>query len=434
MSKGKASTVSSSLWFIPVVCVLAGVVLSIGTMAIDRAFDFGVIPRWLTGGPDAALGILTTIAVSMVSLAALVLTITMVVVQLAMGQFSPRIVQTFLRDRPSQLAIGLFVATFAHAILAMREIQFEDGGQVPGIAVVVAYVLVLISIAMLVLYVNHIGRSLRVSALIELVGRDTRSLLDKLYPDERGDVDNDPRVIVATKSGVVNAIDRDGLIELAIEADCVLHVVPPVGGFVPAGAPLMRIVGGTTPVDHRVARSKLTWGLERTLDEDVAYGFRMLVDMAERGLSESPFLDPTTAVQALDRLHDGLRQLVRREFPDGRYYDEVGRLRLVVPVMDWDAYVHLAFDEVRLAGAGSPQVTRRLAAALQDLRAIASADRQAVLDEQLELLYKAVEGLDREQRDLDWALVPDGLGFGVAADEWDGFHPEPVLEEQGRIR
>jgi uncharacterized membrane protein len=434
MSKGKASTVSSSLWFIPVVCVLAGVVLSIGTMAIDRALDFAVIPRWLTGGPDAALGILTTIAVSMVSLAALVLTITMVVVQLAMGQFSPRIVQTFLRDRPSQLAIGLFVATFAHAILAMREVQFEDGGQVPGIAVVVAYVLVLISIAMLVLYVNHIGRSLRVSALIELVGRDTRSLLDKVYPDERGAVEDDPRVIVATKSGVVNAIDREGLIELAIEADCVLHVVPPVGGFVPAGAPLMRIVGGTTPVDHRVARSKLTWGLERTLDEDVAYGFRMLVDMAERGLSESPFLDPTTAVQAIDRLYDGLRQLVRREFPDGRYYDEVGRLRLVIPVMDWDAYVHLAFDEVRLAGVGSPQVTRRLVAALEDLISIAPADRRPVLDEQLELLYKAVESLDREQRDLESALVPDGQGLGVAADQWDGFHPEPLLANPPRSR
>ena len=93
------------------------------------------IPRWLTGGPDAAMAILTTIAVSMVSLATLVLTITMVVVQLAMGQFSPRIVQTFLRDRPSQLAIGLFVATFAHAMLAMREVQFDGDGQVPGIAI-----------------------------------------------------------------------------------------------------------------------------------------------------------------------------------------------------------------------------------------------------------------------------------------------------------
>ena len=156
--------VRSALWFIPVMCVLGGIVLSLGTVAIDRAFGFEVIPSWMTGGPDAALAILTTIAVSMVSLATLVLTITMVVVQLAMGQFSPRIVQTFLRDRPSQLSIGLFVATFAHAMIAMREVQFEGDGQVPGVAIAVGYVLVLTSIAMLVLYVDHIGRSLRVSA------------------------------------------------------------------------------------------------------------------------------------------------------------------------------------------------------------------------------------------------------------------------------
>ena len=172
------SSVRSSLWFIPVMCVFVGVLVSIGTIAIDRAGGFELIPRSLTGGPDAAMGILTTIAVSMVSLAALVLTITMVVVQLAMGQFSPRIVQTFLRDKPSQLAIGLFVATFAHAMLAMREVQFDGDGQVPGVAILVGFVLVLTSIAMLVLYVHHIGRSLRVSALIELVGNDTRRLLD----------------------------------------------------------------------------------------------------------------------------------------------------------------------------------------------------------------------------------------------------------------
>ncbi|MGI9051807.1 MAG: DUF2254 domain-containing protein [Ilumatobacteraceae bacterium] len=232
----------SSLWFIPVLCVLGGLVISIVTLAVDRATGFDVIPRWLTGGPDAAIAILTTIAVSMVSLAALVLTITMVVVQLAMGQFSPRIVQTFLRDKPSQLAIGLFVATFAHAMVAMREVRFDGEGQVPGLAVAVGYVLVLTSIAMLVLYVNHIGRSLRVSALIELVGNDTRRMLDEQYPnvivgDENDDVDLD--VVTAPKSGVVVSIDRDRLVELAIAANCVVHVQPAIGTFVPAGAPLL---------------------------------------------------------------------------------------------------------------------------------------------------------------------------------------------------
>ena len=147
----------------------------------------------------------------MVSLTALVLTITMVVVQLAMGQFSPRIVQRILRDKPSQFAIGLFVATFVHAILALREVTNNgDGtGNVPGIAVVTAFVLVLVSIAVLVMYVHHIGQSLRVSSLIELVGKDTRKLIDRIYPDKGPALEPEPgapRVVRARKSGVVTAI------------------------------------------------------------------------------------------------------------------------------------------------------------------------------------------------------------------------------------
>ena len=301
--------------------------MSIGTIAVDRAAGFELIPQWLTGGPDAAMGILTTIAVSMVSLATLVLTITMVVVQLAMGQFSPRIVQTFLRDKPSQLAIGLFVATFAHAMLAMREVQFDGDGQVPGIAIAVGYVLVLTSIAMLVLYVHHIGRSLRVSALIELVGNDTRRLLDEVYPDVLSAVEPDEHEIVAPRSGVLIAVDRQRLVDIATAADCILHVVPAVGGFVPAGATLIRVEGDPHDLDRNGALAALHSGLERTLDEDVAYGFRMLVDMGERSLSESAFLDPTTAVQCIDRLHDGLRQLANRRLPDGSLHDADGHLR-----------------------------------------------------------------------------------------------------------
>ena len=124
----------AGLWFIPLMCVMAGVALSFGTIAIDRTFDYDLVPKSISGGPDAAIEILGTVAASMVSLAALVLTITMVVVQLAMGQFSPRIVQRILQDKPSQLAIGIFVGTFAHAMLALREVQTEGDGVVPGLA------------------------------------------------------------------------------------------------------------------------------------------------------------------------------------------------------------------------------------------------------------------------------------------------------------
>jgi uncharacterized membrane protein len=414
MSQGrKLRHLGSTLWFIPVICVLGGIVLSIVTIAIDRATDFELLPSWLTGGPDASIGVLTTIAASMVSLTALVLTITMVVVQLAMGQFSPRIVQTFLRDKPSQLAIGLFVATFAHAMLALREVSLGDDGQVPGVAILVAYVLVLVSIAMLVLYVNHIGRSLRVSSLIELVGDDVRRLVDLQYPDRVVEPETDTSVIVLPESAVITGVDHERLVELAAAGGCVLHMAVAVGTFVPSGAPMIRIEGDRSLLDGDAVLAAISTGMERTLDEDVAYGLRMLVDVAERSLSDSAFLDPTTTVQAIDRLHDALRQLAVRRLSDGRFCDRAGALRLTIPSMTWEMYVHLAFDEIRLAGLRSPQVTRRLMAALDDLLEVAPERRREPLQLQRQLMADAVSDIGRAGADREFALEPDLQGIGA---------------------
>jgi uncharacterized membrane protein len=408
--------VRSSLWFVPVVCVLLGAVLSSSTIAVDSASGFELVPTSLTGGPDAALAILSTIAASMVSLAALVLTITMVVVQLAMGQFSPRIVQTFLRDKPSQIAVGLFIATFVHAMLTLREVRFADGGSVPGLSILVAYVLVVVSVVVLVLYIHHIGQSLRVSALIELVGSETRTLLDAEYPASMGNgEETNDDVITAPRSGVVTMIDREALVSVATHADCTLHMVPPLGAFVPAGASLFRVEGDCLRLDPGRVVGSVRIGLERTLDQDVAYGMRMLVDMAERSLSDSPFLDPTSAVQAIDRLHDCLRQLATRVLPDGRCRDASGTVRLVLPVMDWDAYVHLAFDEIRIAGARSPQVTRRLVDALADLETVVPADRLPSIRRQRELLSSAITEVMSDTDDISFALAADRQGIGVRA-------------------
>ena len=152
---------------------------------MDRANDYRLIPRSLTGDPDAVLGMLTTVATSMVSLTALVLTIVLVVVQLAMGQFSPRIVRRLLRDRPSELAIGVFVADVRpnvadHQGSSTRRSRRRAG---PGVGVLTTFALSFASIAVLVMYVHHVGQALRMSALVELAGVDTRRLVDKIYPD-----------------------------------------------------------------------------------------------------------------------------------------------------------------------------------------------------------------------------------------------------------
>ena len=210
-------------------------------------------------------------------------------------------------------------------------------------------------------------------------------------------------------------IGTHALVAEAERADCVLELVPALGAFVPAGGPLFIVHGDPDDLDENRLFAALSLKLEPTLDEDVAYGMRLLVDIAERSLSESPFQDPTTALQAIDRLHDIFRQLARRPFPDGRVHDEGGDLRLLVKTMTWEDYVHLGFDEIRMTGAGSPQISRRLLAALTDLRRVALPERIEVLDEQLALLRAAtVEAMD-DERDVRRALTPDPEGWGASA-------------------
>jgi uncharacterized membrane protein len=403
----------SSLWFVPIVCVLVGVGLSFATIAFDRSFE-GVVPRSLSGDPDAALAILTTVAMSMVTLTGLVLTITMVVVQLAMGQFTPRVIRTILRDRPSQVAIGVFVATFAHAMLVMREVaapsRSDPNGFVPGLAIVVAFVLILISIMVLVSYVHHIGQSLRVASLIDSVGDDTRELLFELYPDvdagaesvSQPPLDSLQQVVPAPFPGVLYELDERELVKAAESADVTIVILPRIGDFVPQGAPIFNVRGGTVADGGRLLRA-VALGRERTLHQDLGYGLQMLVDLAVRSLSKS-MGDPTTAVQAIDRLHDCLRQLVQRRFPSGRHFGSTGRLRLVVPQLSWERYVDIVLDDLRHYAVSSIQVTRRLVVMLEDLAAIAPAERRPPLDRQLDLLRKMGSRAFSEQYDREFAL------------------------------
>jgi uncharacterized membrane protein len=396
-------------------CVTAAVALSFVTIALDRAGDHKLVGESLTGSPQAAQTYLQLIAEATVALASLVLSLTLVAVQLAMGQFSPRIVRALLSDRRSQCLIGLFLGTFAFAMLALREVD-DQTGQVPGLTVLVAYVLALASVVGLVLYMHAAGQALRTAGLIDLVGDETREELERLYPPSAESPDVEPDVIAAPESGVVVRLDHDRLVATAARAGCCLELVPAVGDFVLEGAPLLRVRGEpSTPLPIGDVTRLVVLGPERTHHNEPAYGLRKLVDIAERTVSE-PFDDPTTTVQALDRLHDCLRQIVVRELPDGRYCDAAGNLRLAVRTLRWEGYVRLAFDEVRLAGAGSPQVARRLMASFEDLIAVAPAERRPPLERQRELLEAAVRREFEDDADVDAALTADTQGIGSGPD------------------
>src|SRR3954451_16008628 len=188
-----------------------------------------------------------------------------------------------------------------------------------------------------------------------------------------------------------------------------------MGDFAMRGSPLFRIHASGSELDAGAIRSRLTLDNERTQNDDPAYGFRKLVDVAQRALGTASN-DATTAVQVVNRLHACLRQIADRPFPNGHLRDEDNELRLIERVLDWDGYVRLAFDEIRLAAGGYPQVTRRLEAALLDLKTVAPAERQPALDRQLRLLARAVERALEDDDDRRAALVADTQGIGSGAD------------------
>ncbi|WP_064750469.1 DUF2254 domain-containing protein [Solirubrobacter soli] len=401
------------LWLLPLACVLAGIGLAVALLSIDGS----IVGTAVTGSAASVQTILTVASTTLVTLTTVVLSLTLVAVQLAMGQFSPRIVQAILHDRRSQLAIGLFIGTFAYSMTVLREVngQSSGGGPLPGLAIVVNYGLILGAIVVLVLYVNHTAQSLRVGGLIGRVADATRDEVDRLYP-AAPEPEVDPSVVAAPDFGVVTKLPHRALVDIAEKAGCVLELAPAMGDFVPRGGPLFRVQGSLPePARRAVARSVIL-DRERSHEFEPAFGLRKLVDIAARSIYSSPFQDPSTSVQSINAIHDILRRLAPREFPSGRHHDAHGQVRLVERVMRWEGYVRLAFDEIRLVGAGSPQVARRLRAALEDLKTVAPPERRPPLDHQLTLLDAAVRRAYTDNADVDAALVPDMQGLGSGPD------------------
>src|SRR4051812_7114658 len=199
------------LWLLPLTCVLAGIGLAVALLSVDRP----IVGTAVTGSAASVQTILTVASTSLVTLTSVVLSLTLVAVQLAMGQFSPRIVRTILHDRRSQLAVGLFIGTFAYSMTVLREVNGQSsGGTLPGLAILVNYGLILSAIVVLVLFVHHTAQSIRVGGLIGWVGDATRHEIDRLYPavPEPG---YDPNVVPAPDYGVVTKLPHQVLVDIA---------------------------------------------------------------------------------------------------------------------------------------------------------------------------------------------------------------------------
>ena len=213
------------------------------------------------------------------------------------------------------------------------------------------------------------------------------------------------------RQGAVLAFDIEGLVLMAQRADCVIEMVPRVGEFIGAGEPLFRIFQGGAGIDVCGLRNSIAVGQERTMEQDPALAFRIMVDIASKGLSPA-INDPTTAVLAIDQIHHLLRNVGGRDLDDDRIRDASGRVRLVYRTPAWEDFVRLAVTEIRHFGGESIQIARRLRAMLEDLIQTLPSERTALLRQELELLHRSAARFFPEPEDQAQAGISDSQGVG----------------------
>ncbi len=385
-----------AFWPLPSLCVAAAIGLGIGLVSIDHSVGATRALFLFPGPPAGARSFLSSIIQAMITFTGLVFSITIVVLQLTSGQFSPRVLRTFLRDRTIQLALGIFLATFVYAMVILRAVRGTGTHDnfVPRLAVTVSFALVLVSVAMFIRYVAHIANMIRAASIIDSIGKESRACLARRLAaahlsdgGEANALGPACSTIAAPEPGVIAAVDSAALVRLARSADCQLVMVPQVGDYVPAGATIVQVHGAGT-IDEQAVLSHFSVGSERTLEQDLAFGVRQLVDIAQRALSPG-INDPTTAVQAIDVLHDLLRRLATRHLQPGCYRDADGVVRLAVPELSFGGYLGLAVGQIWRYGADSVQVPQRLTLMLADLETVALTEHQLEIRRWLQIVGTA---------------------------------------------
>ena len=386
--------IENSLWFLPAFITASAILAAFATLEIDRRYrlENGLLASWVFGGGvEGARGVLSAIAGTMMTVTALVFSITIVALQVAASQLTPRALRSIMADRGNQVVLGFFVATFTYALIVLRAVRspLEDRSEfVPALSVAVAIALTLISVALLIFFMHHSANALRTSVVIGRIFDETRRLIDSLYPEDVGEPANErpahpgmPISVRADRPGYLQAIDADALFALAEKQRLTIDVAPTVGAFVLPRSPIAA-VWSDEPVGDEIAdaiRGTLSLGSERTMQSDVELGLQQLADIGLRALSPG-VNDPTTAVVIVDHLAALVIQLANRGEPDAVREGDDGSVRLVLGAPSFEALVTTAFEQIRHYGSDNPAFARHLASTLQRAATLVPpARRQTVL-------------------------------------------------------
>ena len=364
--------ISRSYWFVPSLMAIAAIVLSQLTVQIDRQYGGQWMADWWWASlnqPEGARALLATVAGSMITVAGVTFSLTILAVSYATSHFGPRLLDNFMHDRGNQVTLGMFVATFLYCLLVLRTVRsgadsfdpaLPSGVFVPHLSVLIAVGLTLASVGVLIYFIHHIPESIYIANVLDRVAQGISCKIDDLYPEMLGGPAADRRIDIAAvmqgatevcseRSGYLQGIDETSLIEYTTSSDAVVRLLCRPGDYILAGQviALLTFQGSQHDDDNGIARvaSSFAIGASRTPTQDLYFLSNQLVEIAVRALSPG-VNDPFTANECIDQLSKMLNDLSRRSLPSRFREDQQGKLRIVTTDTSWDDIVEHAFGRL----------------------------------------------------------------------------------------
>lgn len=416
-SRSRREDLRTTLWIVPTAMVVLICGLFALTYTIDQSAQAGGLhfPDWVSaGGPDAARQILIAIAAAVITVAGVVFSITILVLQLASQQFGPRMLRNFIRDFGTQFSLGAFVSTFVYSVLALAAVQSSPAPQfVPHLSITVALGLTLIDLGVLIYFIHHVATTIQLTTVVSSIAHDFRRTLAAIQGDAREMQRNLPRAgpgyepdivggtpLVSQASGFLQAIGHERLVNIAASSNAVIRLNCRPGHFIVKGqrVGLVYPPEAAPAVSDALERSHIV-GPNRTLTQDPGFAIDQLVEIAIRALSPA-VNDTFTALNCIDWLGDCLCRAVQEPLPDGIYRDRRGVVRLIEPVITLDRLVKGATDKIRQAGNGMPAIyIRQLDNFTKLMAAVSSAEQRHVVLRHAEMIVRASEETVREPAD-----------------------------------
>ena len=398
-----------SFWFVPALIVLVAAALAVLAIELDAAIGGEALaryPRLFGAGAEGTRQLLSAIASSTITVAGVVFSITIVALSLTSGQYSPRVLRSFMQDRINQHVLGVFLGIYVYCLLVLRTIRGGENEFVPGISVVVAIASALAGIAFLILFFHHISTTIQATEIMARVADDTISAIAAQFT--RSDADEDGALqatsgektdwlsVGAANTGYIQSVNRDPLLEYAREHSCVVRMERTAGDFVVKGETVLAVTGGAA--DDTAARrlnSAYAVNTYRDVRQDPVFGVQQLVEIALKALSPG-INDTATARTSLDYIAAILIELTKYRVREVKQIgDGEGGVLVIVRGRSVAFFVEQAFDAVRRDAARNVDMLLHTLGTIERVAVAAHASEwRDALSQQLAIIRDTIERND----------------------------------------